>query len=1081
MSRREQPKRLPPSSPRLRTGERLFLAAYAASGFAGLVYQVAWTRLLALYMGHTTAATSTVVGAFMAGLGAGALAGAWVAPRLRRHQALYAYVALESVVAIIALCLPFALRAIVPTLSAAYADGSPTGIFWLVRLAVCFTLLIIPATALGATFPIAIRWFVTDPDRIGNLGGGLYAANTAGAAIGALATGFLLIPSLGLARATWVGAVASGVAVAAVLFMARRRATWWPDDPDEADAPPRDARRPPQLSTEPGGWSSGVSQPWLAAVVLALTGFAALVFEIASIRAFAMIFGPTTYAFAATVGLLIAGLAVGGAVGARIAGRVRRVEWVVLTLCAAAMAADWACRMTGADVPRRVAQQMAGGLPDPGQQLIWQISLIALLVFPTAVCFGVTFPLVLNMGVGRGRPVSTGGGWLYAVNTFASVGGSIAAGFWLIPSFGLQTTLRVVAGVMVLAAAVVLVRGRLSLTARALGLVPTGVALGMMLLSPPWDQELLASGVYKYAHRVPRDVDLESALKAGTLLYYREGASATVSVKQLSGTISLSIDGKVDASSTGDMLTQRLLAHLPLLLHPGPRDVAIIGLGSGVTLGSALAHPIRAADVIEISPEVVAASRYFELYNRQALEDPRTRLILGDGRSHLLLTARKYDVIISEPSNPWIAGVAALFTREFFEAVRGHLTPGGIICQWVHVYDMSQEDLRSVLATFTAVFPNASMWLLGDGDLLLTASGDSRGPDLRNIAAHWVRPGIAADLADVGVADPFVILSLFVGGPEQIRGYSNGATLQTDDGMQLEFSGPRALNREGTDKASVLRSLLDDGGRPEVIARALATATAAEWSGRGAMLMKVGTYVSAYDDYATALRRDPANASALEGIVPAAVASGRIDHGLQLLAGLIAADPNATAPRLARSRLLAATGDFDEALAAARDADRIAPEDPVVLEHLASLFADAGSAMALAPLVEKLQQRYPDRPGTMYYAAAWHLLTGDFSGAREFANRTIALEPKRAPAHNLLGAAYANLGESQLAKQAFRNALELNPRDSSAYANLGLLALSENRAEAARRFVEALLLDPGSAAARQGLAQAQLPEPGSNR
>src|SRR4029453_11410116 len=184
-------------------------------------------------------------------------------------------------------------------------------------------------------------------------------------------------------------------------------------------------------------------------------------------------------------------------------------------------------------------------------------------------------------------------------------------------------------------------------------------------------------------------------------------------------------DGKVDASNAGDMLTQRLLAHLPLLLHPNPQRVAILGLGSGVTLGSALTHGVSPGPALEISPEVVAASQFFNEENHRALENPRTRLIVGDGRTHLTLGREQYDVIVSEPSNPWMAGIASLFTREFFEAARARLGPGGVLCQWAHTYDISRRDLQSIVATFLSVFPEGTLWMVGDADVLLIGSTES--------------------------------------------------------------------------------------------------------------------------------------------------------------------------------------------------------------------------------------------------------------------------------------------------------------------------------------------------------------------
>ena len=212
--------------------------------------------------------------------------------------------------------------------------------------------------------------------------------------------------------------------------------------------------------------------------------------------------------------------------------------------------------------------------------------------------------------------------------------------------------------------------------------------------------------------------------------------------------------------------------------------MGIIGLGSGVTLGSALTHPVSAVDVIEISPEVVEASRYFAAENRHALDDPRTRLIVGDGRSHLALSSRQYDVIVSEPSNPWMAGVAALFTREFFTILRSRLSPGGLICQWAHTYDISSEDLRSIVATFVSVFPDGTMWLVGNGDLLMVGTAGPLGSALERIESSWQRPGVADDLQSVAVSAPFSLWSLFAGGGDELRAYAGDAEVRSTIGWR---------------------------------------------------------------------------------------------------------------------------------------------------------------------------------------------------------------------------------------------------------------------------------------------------------
>jgi spermidine synthase len=602
------------------------------------------------------------------------------------------------------------------------------------------------------------------------------------------------------------------------------------------------------------------------------------------------------------------------------------------------------------------------------------------------------------------------------------------------------------------------------------------VALASVIWTPRWDRELLASGVYKYAPYVADNLDVETALEAGTLLYYRDAAAAAVSVKRLAGVLSLAIDGKVDASTGSDMLTQKALAHLPLLLHPEPRDVFLLGLGSGVTLASALLHSVERVDVVEISPEVVDASRFFATVNRNALDDPRAHLILGDGRSHAMLSARKYDVIISEPSNPWMAGVAALFTREFFLAARDRLSPGGIVCQWAHTYDMTDSDLRSIVGTFLSVFPEGTMWLIGEGDLLLIASTEPLATHLENLQRGWTLPAVVTDLRDVSALEPFALWSLFIGGPRQLERYSAGASLQTDDRMALEFSGPRALYAgRGTANAAALRSLFEPTHSPPPIARAFSAAGAGEWRMRADMMWKADAYATAYRDYATALTHDPADIAALDGLVRAAAATGRENEALRLLQSSLEAHPRASTVRVAISRLQAATGGFDQAIATAQEASRINPADPEPLEQLAALFADAGDADGLDSVVGTLVPLHPNRPRPYYYAAAAMFIRGKLPQAEALIRQAIAREPQYGKAQNLLGAIHANRGQLEEAREAFQAAARLDPRDSTVYANLGLLELtSQNRTVAAELFLEALSLDPASQVARTGLEQARV-------
>ena len=1060
---------------------RLFLLVYGASGAAALVYEVVWTRLLTLRMGHTVAAASTVLAALMGGLAVGA----WLAgSRSRRAPAanLRAYAALELIVAACALVLPIALAATVPLLASTYADGDAPARFAIVRLTISLVLVGVPAAAMGATFPVAADWYAAAAADAGVL----YAANTAGAAAGAIAAGFWLIPAIGLRAATIVGVALNGAAAAGALWIASRGpvAAAVADDssaPRKTSAASRaNARRNDRTRRAP---VVAAPAPRLALTAAAVSGFVALVYEVAWTRLVALVIGPTTYAFAIVVAAVVVGLAIGSSAGARLARRsMATLSWLATMLAATAVAASAAAWFAASRLPLIVAAQVSDPAAAFGPIVARQAVGVALLLLPMACALGAVFPLAVAAASADRGAIARDAARVYAWNTVGAIGGSLAGGFVLLPAIGLENVFRISASIGLVAAAGVIVsaragaRGHLRAPATALALAALGA--GGFLVAP-WDLDLLASGAYKYAPYL-RQGTFESEVRSWRLAYYRDGAAATVSVRELAGMRSLVIDGKVDASNMGDMLTQRLLGILPVLLHPHPEQVCIIGLGSGVTVGSALASgAVRRADVVEISPDVVKASELFTQENRRALAAPAVHLIVGDGRSHLLLTARRYDVIVSEPSNPWMAGIAALFTREFFEAAKARLAPDGVFCQWAHTYDISDGDVRSIVRTFAASFPQSTMWLVGEGDLLLIGTnGAAIAPHLDGIAERWRAGTIPALLEDVGIsgrAAPFALFSMLIGGPGELARYGDGAAMQSDDRMALEFSAPRAIYGPTTsDNAATLRALGAPGAALPAAHAALDEATAASWTIAGTMQLKADAFGLAYDDFARAVRLDSRNADALAGLSDAATGARRLDDARAWLQSIAAAQPANAAVRIELSRILAATGDVEHAVAAARDSMRIAPDDPRAGEQLASVFADAGDGAHLAPLAEALVSRFPDRDKPRYYRANARFLAGRVEEAIAEAQAIVRADPRDVRAQNLLGVACASAGRRPCAQAAFMAALAANPRDAVSHVNLAVFRMqSGDPSGAADEFSIALTLDRSSAAARQGLDEAR--------
>jgi spermidine synthase len=1041
---------------------------YLVSGFTGLLYEIVWSRVLALHLGHTTGAVSTVLAAFMGGLAAGSLVGGRFAGRLTPAQAFRAYAVLELLVAATALAMPWAVRASIPLLSAAYGDG-PSISFTVIRAGVCLALVAIPATLMGATFPIAIRASRAPGGKRGpalgerseSKGGRLYAANTAGAALGVVFTGFALLPSLGNVRTTLVGAVLNVGAAAAAWIMARRVG---------AETLPHMAITSSKKQKAP----AGVARPGLAASVAFITGALALTCEVAWTRVFAMIIGPTTYAFSTMLAAFISGIALGAWAGDAISRRgspsaegfspPSALAWSLIAIGLGTAGAIAAVDLVPPVVAEWTADPSASFFP----VLFAQASLAALILLPTTAAFGAALPLALAAGT-RADRIEADASRIYAANTAGAIAGALAAGFVLVPSVGLRITLTVVGVTAAVSAIGLFIR---SGSGRPVVGLTAAAAAGLAFVAlPPWNIGLMASGAYKYTVSTAGP---QTFVSGESLVYYREGAAGTVTVAHTGRQLSLAIDGKVDASNGGDMVTQKLLAHLPLMIHPAPGRAAIIGLGSGVTAGAALEHPISALDVMEISPEVVEASRWFDNESGKPLSDPRTRLIVGDARTHLLLArdARPgYDVIISEPSNPWMAGVASLFTREFFQIAAARLTAGGVMCQWAHTYDISDANLRAIVATFAGVFPDTSLWLVGNADLLLigrTAPGPDPGLAIQN---GFRRHRAAADLAGIGVDRPFALTSLFAGGPTAAVAYAGDAPVETDDRLRLEFSAPRSIiGRAGDDHAARLRSGSGRGTPPPAIAAAIANASPADWRARGAMLMAARSE-QAYDDYARAI--EGGDDEALAGLRRSAMATGRVTDALALLRRTASDRPTPARALIELSRLQAATGQMEEAAATAREAIAADPSSPGPTRQLASVLADAGDADTLAALLPALQRLDPDGVDLRYFTAVVAFTRGDFEAAAREGYAALAIDPNHARSRNLVGAAHASRGDIAAARSAFQAAAESDPEDPSPHVNLGTLYLQKaDAAAAAAEFRAALAIDPTASDAVDGLATA---------
>lgn len=526
-----------------------------------------------------------------------------------------------------------------------------------------------------------------------------------------------------------------------------------------------------------------------------------MAYQIAWNRLLVVQLGSSTYAFSMILIVFILGLGFGSYMIGLIGERIRRYAfWIAVSQ--AALTITVLLSIPGfSHLPDLVVgwiEASGGAVP---ALLKREFFYIARVLFLPTFFMGATLPLVM-LAVTRSRgDASATTGRVYSINTTGTILGSILCGFFLLTSpLGIYGTLVTGAAISGGLALLVFLFG--SGHSRQSGLIGAVLLIagftGAILYtrSVPLERATITAGAY-----------LGEKSPAGTILFYKDGVDATVSVHETEdGNRFLRINGKSDASSLlGDMPTQVSLAQMPLILAKEQEDVLVIGLGAGITVASAALHEnVKSLDVLEVSGGVVEAARdYFGRYNRDVLDDPRVHLYRNDGRNHLLLVDRTYDVIISEPSNPWMAGIANLFTREFFELAKSRLREDGVYCQWVHSYSMAPSDFLMIVRTLHEVFPNVTLWQPKYADFLLIAGNE--GADVSAIAARMFEPAIYEDLEMIGLEHPSRFLASCLVQSDKLARWVGPGPINTDDNSLLEFSAPFHLHRE--DSRDIARSL----------------------------------------------------------------------------------------------------------------------------------------------------------------------------------------------------------------------------------------------------------------------------------
>lgn len=745
----------------------LVLALFAFTGATGLIYELVWVRMLTLVLGATVHAVSTVLAVFMGGMALGSwFFGRMVDRRPRRSLRLYG--ALELAVGLYALATPLLMgvtdtvyRAAWPALS-----DSPLGLSSL-RVGLAALVLIVPATLMGGSLPALARFAVRDAASTGARVGALYSWNTLGAFVGCLACGFVLLELLGLRATLWVAASVNLVVGVTALVLGGRAK---PTGAAKADAAPSGFVSAPSPSP---------SRVRLALVLFAATGALALAVEVLWTRSLMYFVSIDTWAFAAMLAAFLAGIGLGGLVTARFVDRLRDPLLAlgfleVLIGLAAAVSLPMLRAIHEHDL---IAAWLGGARPGLAAKLLQKLLPSMLVMLVPTLAMGAAFVVFSRVYVAARRAVGRGVGTLYALNTLGAIVGSLGAGFALIPWLGVQRAILAVAAAYVAVGCVLVAAARSRSLAGAAG---AGVLAAV-------------AAVWLPAEPIARLGPEFRGGRAGTwrVLHTHEGADATLAVlENRNGTRALEINGVVTAvDNYMDLQVHRMLSHLPMLLHPDPDRVLVVGFGMGSTVWGCCQYDVDRVDVVELLRHERVSARYFEHVNHGVLDHPRLRFLHGDGRNLLLGTRERYDVISFNAIHPRYS--ANLYTVDFYRLCAERLTEDGVVCAWMTQNSMTDAEWRMLCRSFTEVFPHVSLWYSNPQHFCLVGGPRPLAVDLGDWRRRMARPGVAEDLRASYLDDPFSLLARYAMGDAALRDYVGDGPLNTDDHPRIEFSRER--------------------------------------------------------------------------------------------------------------------------------------------------------------------------------------------------------------------------------------------------------------------------------------------------
>ena len=986
------------------TSTMLINALFFLSGFSALVYEITWARKLSLIFGTDSYGIATILAVFFTGLALGsylysviakkevaASAGSRSAGQSRiLSKPLFLYALLEFGIGIFALFSPLIFEAIKLLQSGFWQIFTPSfGSFNFFTFLLSLFALIIPTTLMGATLPAIIA--ATDKNKAGFL----YGINTLGAVFGVLLTGFVFIATIGVNETIWLAA-AINLIIGFTAFKLSPNFTLKSSVSENQ-----------QLPASIGNKSALISVLFF----YFLSGAAAIGLEVLWTRVLTLTIGGSTYAFTIILSAFLIGIALGSLAASKLFSYTRRpLLWFAILQSILGVLVIFSLPLLSR-LPLTFLSAFHKFGSDFGNLQFGIFLLSAMVIFLPTFIMGMAFPLVaksLSFDISLVARI-------YAGNTIGGVFGSLITGFLLIPLFGTPKSIYLMAALYLLIACLIYLHIERNKYKKLTSFIILLIFLLAGFKYTAWENRLFTSGLYvdPGEYRGLDSVQVLKKLKKSPVLFEKEGIGALISVKKnTDGNLNMQINGKTDASTGSDMENQVLLGQLPLLLHPSPKEALIIGLGSGITLGSVLSHPVENVDVVEIEKDVVEAARYFKDYNNNALEDKRTNIIIADGRNFLAATRQKYDVISSEPSNPWLAGSSKLFTEEYFKLLKNSLKDDGIVLQWINMYAIDTNGIRSVIKSFIDVFPEVRAFGIPiSNDLILFGSNKKIMLNSDELEKKLKNEKIKKDLAKASIEEPFELLARFYLDKKALIKISSAAPLNSDNYPYLEFQAPKKLHFASSENP--WRLLFDNftpisSLAPETDRQIINKAEELRKTWILTRIFYIEKNVGEGKIYAEkALQLDPDNPNLQANLAQFHFEEGNAyfktkDYPKAVLSYEKSVSLKETPEAYFNLGQSYEDNIPEKAKAAYQKALSLDPLFTEVLSRLGSLYLDEGNLNHALETFNKLDELEPENKDTLVSLSQLYFLKQDFGSAQKYAKKVLKIDSKNEDALEIL-------------------------------------------------------------------------------